>query len=474
MDADRAQDLPVSERSVGTTVSLRPYQQRDLDFLLSQPRALIWDEAGLGKTRPLLVAAAQAGDGRTLVIAPGGVRDTEVWPLEAERVGSPAPDVISYHQAAKLDVGAAAAKYDTVICDEHHRCKDRKVSWGPTIYQLSQRVERFYGATGTPMPNNAHELWPQLRMVRPPSREMTYYWPWVREWFDPAPTRFDSYAMSGSLIGCHCREPDDLDSAPCEHWLAFHEANIAGYAVRHLRDEVMPDLPPLSGADDPLWCPMTPKQRRLYRQLVKDFLAMIPEDGIAWEALNDSHQFVGLCMLAAGLSVLDPAADPIDRESGKLGYLTEILASRGRPTLVTAWYGNSARAIARVCERLKLSHVILGGRQSRKSRLEAVQRFRSGTVDVLIGSISVIKEGIDGLQYASDEVVLFERSFVPGDNEQTIRRIHRLGQERPVTARQLVTPKTVDAGQWLYTKAKARDISRVLSSVELATLLATT
>lgn len=462
--ADPESDEP-SQRPSPASGSLRPYQQTELDFLRTHPRSANYSEAGLGKTRPLLLAA----EGDTLVIAPAGVRDTEVWQTEAERIGVPAPTVISYHQAIKREF-LGQFKPDTLILDESHRVKSRKTTWVDPIYQLTQRTQRVHHATGTPMPNDAQELWSQLRMLRPQTREMRYYWPWIQTWFSPEPTHYDQYAYGSSLIGCKCREPDDLDGS-CEHWRQFYAANIGGYAIRHLRDQVLTDLPPLSGADTPLWTPMTPKQRTLYQQLKKALVASLPGEDIAFEALTDSHQFAMLMQLSCGLSVLDPDLDPKHKDSGKLAYLREVLPDRKRPTVAAVWYRNTAKAMQQVCDELKLSHAAIGGATSKTNRLKAVKQFRAGDIDVLIGSIGVIKEGIDGLQYASDETILLERSWIPGDNEQLIRRLHRMGQQWPVTARQLVTPDTVDQSQWEALRLKAGRIAQVLTPLEVANLL---
>lgn len=459
--------LPAANLSVRLVhmTELRSYQQADLDFLRSHPRAALWDEAGLGKTRPLLLAA----EGKTLVVAPAGVRDTEVWSTEAGRIGLEAPEVISYHQAAKLS--PASMQCDTLILDEGHRMKDRKVSWGAPIYDLAQRTERVYQASGTPIPNGATELWAQLRLIRPANRLMNHYWPWVREWFEPAPTRYSSYATSDALLGCRCRRDDDFDVA-CAHWEQFYRANIEGYAIRHLRNDVAKDLPPLYGDDTPLWTPMTAKQRKAYLSVRKDMLALLPDEGVTLEALTETHQFVMLQRLTAGLSCVDRDADPRDRQSGKLNYLRELLGARRSPTLAVVYFKSTAAAVIRICEELKLSYATLGAKETRPMRAQAVRTFAAGEVDVLIGALQVIKEGVDGLQYGSDEVVMVERYWVPGDNEQTIRRLHRLGQTRPVTVRQLVTPHSVDEEQWDEVKLKGHGIRRVLSPLEVATMTA--
>lgn len=452
-------------------IDLRPYQQTDYDHLRVSPRFAVWDEAGLGKTRPILLAAnAAAGGQRVLVVAPGAVRDTQVWQREAERVGIEPPEVISYHQAIR----GLPAGYRVKVLDEAHRLKERKTSWHDPIYNgvWTSETEAVYEATGTPMPNAAFELWGQLRMLRPKSeRGMQFYWPWVREWFQEAPNRYSSYAMSEHLKYCNCFPADAPQGQSCPHWQQFYEANIAGYAVRHLRDEVMGDLPALDGHEDPLWCPMTTQQRKLYRQMVEDFLSLIPEDGITIEALNDADKFVKLWQLSSGLSVLDPSADPKHTQSGKLNWLREHVRYADRPLLIVVWFKNSAQAVADVCTSLKVSWQAMGAKTTPKQRVQTVVDFGEGRIPVLIASLQVISTGVDGLQYGSDEIDLFERSWVPGDNDQVIRRLHRLGQTRPVTARQLVTPDSYDAGQWDDVHAKTGRIGRTLSPVEVATML---
>lgn len=465
-EADRVSNSP-SPRPVGlaSTDSFRGYQHEDYQFLWDTGRAACWDEAGTGKTRPILAAA----DGRRLVIAPAAIRDTKVWQRTADFLGIEPPRVISYQQAAKE---ADDYRLDTLIIDEAHHLKEGKTSWADPIYRLARRTERVYHATGTPTPNDPKEIWGQLRQLwAPTERRSEYYWPWIQEWFAPAPTRYSTYAIGGQLLGCNHYDDDGAQSESCEHWQRFHTANIAGYAIRHLRDDVMPDLPPLDGDKDPVWCPQTAVQLKAYRSMARDFLAHIPEEGVTLEALSSASKFQMLHQMSSGLSVVDPNADPKDRHSGKLAYLREVLTYADKPILTVAWYKNSAAAIARVCQQLKIPYALFGTNTSATQRVKIVDAFGRGKVPVLIASLAVVKEGVDGLQYGSDEVVLFERYWVPGDNEQTIRRLHRFGQTRPVTARQLVTPASVDEHQWETVKVKRVNIQRVLSPVEIAYML---
>lgn len=446
-------------------VELRGYQQEQLDFLKAHPFSANWAEAGLGKTRPMLMAA----EGRVLVVAPAAVRDTKVWSNEAAKIDKEPPRVVSYHE-----VGRAGKtpdwEVDTLLLDESQWALNNKTTWFPGLETLAHRATRVHQSTGTPMPNSANEIWGQFHLLfGQTERPFKYKWPWLEQWFVVEKSRFnpDAREVSVGLRGC---DHKGAEAEHCDHWQAFHEANIEGRAIRHLRDDVLKDLPPLTGADDPLWTPMSTTQSRAYRSMKKSLLALIPEEGIMLEALTRGEQFSMLMRLASGVSSLtnDPADD---KQSGKLVAFADALSFRKRPTLTTAWYKFSAQAMGRVAQAQGKTVAFMGSKTTPKQRAQLVQEFGQGRWDVMVASIGVIKEGVDGLQYASDETILFERSWRFGDNEQTIRRLHRLGQEYPVTARQLVTPDSADSYQWGRIREKEWNVHLALRRAEIAKLI---
>jgi SNF2 family DNA or RNA helicase len=436
---------------------LFPYQQQGVDWLREHPRSYLADEAGVGKTAQLLTAA---GDVETLVIAPGMIRDAKVWEQEAERIGHDPENltVISYHQIVKTE--ATRRPFPVVLADEAVRLKDRKVSWNLAMTKLANRADRVHLASGTPVPNVAVELWAPLKILDP---ERPAYWNWVRQYFDVVHGQWTAYEVAG-LKGCNpivCG-PINLESS-CEHWKAFADAELSDWMLRRLRADVQPDLPPLLGVDEPLYTPMTLTQRQAYKQMEKTFLAELPAEGVSIEALTSSSKFIKLCMMSTGLCVADPDAD--DRHSGKLAAVAELLSDRDRPTLVACYFKDTAAALVRVAERMGLRYVAVGQSTSPKARGEAIAAFQRSELDVLIGSALVIGEGLT--LTASDELILVERPWRPDQVEQVVRRLHRIGQLRPVTVRQLVTPKTVDRNQWDILFAKAAHIRAVLTPAEI-------
>lgn len=438
-------------------IELSPKQAEGVEWLGNRTRGYLADPPGFGKSRQLLAAAAKAP--HVTVVCPAAIRDAEVWQGEAKRIGFDVPmRVMSYHELIKkpvLDPGA-------LILDEAHHLKNRKVAWGSNIEVSARRSLTTFEASGTPMPNaQGVELWGQLRMIRP---DLPAYWPWVQSWFDVVPDDYTAYSIPGTLkactaAGCHPQVQD------CVHWQAFYLAEY-GPEVMLRRGEEDIDLPELAGYDFPVIAKMTPTQRKAYGQMKKDYLAELPE-GVTLEAMTESSKFAQLWQMSTGLSSANPEAD--DRHSGKLALLAELLADRSNPTLVACYFHNTAAAVSRVCDRLKLSWAPFGANTSRKTRRDAIAAFQAGNLDVLIGSISVVSEGLT--LTAADAAFMVERHWVPDVNLQAVKRVHRRGQTKAVTVRQLVTPVSIDDGQWKVLAEKQAYISRAMTRTEVASLL---
>jgi len=147
---------------------LRAHQRAGVEWLKARDRAFLWDAPRVGKTRTLLVAAAERGHAKPLVICPAAVRTA--WRREAEAVGLTLGLVYSYEEVTRggLQLMAKLMKVrpDLLIVDEHHYCKhvDAKrtqVVFGKDGY--ANRIPAVWMASGTPMPKaNPLEIWPPL------------------------------------------------------------------------------------------------------------------------------------------------------------------------------------------------------------------------------------------------------------------------------------------------------------------------
>jgi SNF2 family DNA or RNA helicase len=489
---------------------LRPYQAAGVEFLKEHNRAYLADDPGLGKSRQLLEASVgrtlilapamilDSGTWRNEVNRwaddPGRFtyvpytslchRETTPGEFLYERIDEPdqrlfgardnnPPALITdedvLDENGKLLLGFIPVldkkgnhkrrpsrskvipiprpeydqHWDTIICDEAQLLKGRKTTWVDALKILSKKADRLWLASGTPISNYAPELFAPLQLIHPElignGQKFGSYWRWVGQWFHVNESQFDKHAKDvGDLLHCYpeclVRPPWD----PCEHYERFFKQNLGDRYIQRLRDDVLPDLPPLEMQT--VLTPMTKRQGVEYRKMKKDSLAYAL-DGQMMVAWSKGAAHVKLDKMATGLGLFTGGIE----ESGKLDQLRFDLAERVYPTLVVAHYQDTVSACAEVARLLGKKVEQIDGRTSKGDRLKFVTDFQAGKLDVLVGSLETISEGLT--LTAADLVIFVEHSWKPSRNQQALRRVHRLGQTRPVTAYDYVTPKSVDEGK---------------------------
>lgn len=441
-----------------THPELYRHQREGVAWLRDRPHSLLADDPGLGKTAQELLAAVEP----VLVVAPAMVLDAGVWDDEIEK-WAPGVDAtrVAYSSLVErertlkggtrpgdLPKAEYRRRWGTVIADESHYLKGRKTYWTRAFARLE--AERVRLVTGTPIPNWAHEAFTALQFIHPeeakPGGRFGSYWRWAKEWFDVGPTMWSPMAV-GELRADRT-------------WKEFGEANWGGLKLQRLRDDCL-DLPPLTIQRWDL--PMEPAQARVYRSLKRDFIAWL-EDGTEVAAWNHAAQLIKLTQAATGLEVLDPAASG----SNKIKALRGILADRPRPTLVVAHYRATVEACAGAVAEMGVEVRHVHGGTPRPQARESLRAFKSGGLPVLVASVGVIAEGLT--MTAADQVVRVERDWRPFKNEQVVRRLHRIGQERPVLCIDLVSKGTTDVGQLALLEAKTDQQMRALGVGDLRRL----
>lgn len=452
---------------------LRPYQSEGIGWLKERPRALLADEPGLGKSAQLLGAAVEP----ILVVAPAMVLDGGTWDDEIAK-WAPGADVTQVPYSSLTDrertskggtrpVGRPRAEYrrpwGTVILDESHYIKGRDTTWTQAAQML--QADRLYQATGTPIPNWASELFTSLQLLYPeesrPGGRYGSYWRWARRWFNV-------YEMWGGLkVGrlLECAKPCTKMRWPevCEHWKEFHDRNLGDLFLQRLRDDVLTDLPPLTVVRIEL--DMSPAQRRAYDSLKRDYLAVL-ESGKEVVTWSKAAQYVQMVKLCTGPELLDRS---IARHSPKFAELARRVADQARPSLVVGHFRSTVEIAAQACRKAGASVEVVHGGTSSPDRRKAIRAFQAGGVDVLAASIDTVREGLTLTQ--ADTVHRLERSHRPSSNEQVIRRIHRIGQIRPVTVVDYVTKNSLDLRIIKHLSHKTDQQLKALRPHEVAALL---
>lgn len=436
------------------------HQRSGVEFLRAHPRALLADEPGLGKSRVALEAATSP----VLIVGPAMVLDGGVWDDEIEKW---APGDAYYRQEPysrlMLREGRHATStlrpdlrrhWGTVIFDEAHYLKGRKTKWTLAAKQITS--DRTILLTGTPLSNWAHEAFTLLQMMFPDEsksgQRLGSYWRFCKEWFNVGP----SYSRSGRLLTHHAVGDLRADRT----WDEFIADNWRDRMLRRLRDACL-DLPPMT--EQTIRVDMTPAQAKAYRELKKDFVTWL-DSGEEIAAWSQAAQLVKLAMCATGLEVLGGA-----NGSGKLDALETLLKDRPAPTLVVAHFRASVAAVAARAQLNGLRVGLIDGGTTSVVRGEVVRQFQAGELDVLCATIDTISEGLT--LNAADQVIFVERSWRPSRNEQCLRRIHRIGQDKPVSAIHLVTRGSADERVIELLKAKSDQQLKALTRSELRELV---
>ncbi len=444
------------------------HQAEGVAFLRANPRAAVFDEPGLGKSRVALEAATEP----ILVVAPAMVLDSGTWSDEVSK-WRPGADItqVSYSSlnarvktagggsspTAKLKA-EHARRWGTVILDEAHYVKSRTAKW--TLAVRSLETDRMTLLTGTPLPNWASEAFTLLQLMYPeeakPGGRFGSYWRWAAEWFDVGEKTDRSGRVLAKMAVGDFRGDRD--------WVSYREQNWGDRMILRLRSECL-DLPPLTMST---WsCRMKGEQARVYRALEKDFVAWL-NNGHEVAAWNNAAQLVKLAKCAFGLESLAPGEGT---GSAKLDALRTILRDRPRPTLVVAHFRDSIAACARSAEEVGASVRTVTGGTSKGDRAKFVREFQSGNLQVLCATIDTIGEGLTLHQGGADQVIRAERSYRPSRNEQVIRRLHRMGVEVPTQCIDLVTEGTTDVGQLELLATKTDEQMKALGTEDLRILL---
>jgi SNF2 family DNA or RNA helicase len=124
-------------------------------------------------------------------------------------------------------------------------------------------------------------------------------------------------------------------------------------------------------------------------------------------------------------------------------YAAQLARSAGKVVLF-AKHVDVMDAAERTFEQRGVGFVSVRGNQSSRARQESIDAFTNDP-DVAVAVCSLTAAGVGlNLQVASD-VVLAELSWTAAEQTQAIDRVHRIGQDKPVTAWRIIAAQTIDA-----------------------------
>ena len=416
-----ATDAPLALPSLGG--ELKPFQRAGVRYLLSQRRAFLADEQGLGKTIEAL-ATLEADDAYpAVVVCPASLklnwmRELEQWlphrraQTLSGRTGEQPPaaadvTVVNYDILAARERVLAAFAPRALVLDESHYCKNAAAKRTQAVARLAARVPGdglVLALTGTPVMNRPPELISQLRILG----------------------RLADFG-SGAQFGRRFRGPDAHVRL---HWHLRSRC-----FVRRLKSEVLPQLP----AKTRSIVPVALDNEGEYRLAEHDVIAWLRSRPLDLRELD--------AKVAAALR-----AERLVRLNA-----LKLLAARGKLHAALAWihdFLSSGERLVVFANHREVQHALVDrfphalhvlGSDSHLARDGAVRRFQESDdedAQLIVCSLAVAGQGLT-LTKASN-VAFLELDWTPAKHDQAEDRCHRIGQPDAVNAWYLLAAGTID------------------------------
>lgn len=319
---------------------------------------------------------------------------------------------------------------DLIVCDESQRIKTHNAKQSKAMHRLGDMAKYKLILSGTPVQNNAIDIWSQYRFLDRTVFGDSYY------------AFRERYAVMGGFNNKQITGYRDMDElVRKEHSIAF----------RITKEEAV-DLP--EQTFEVRYVGMPAKERKLYEKIRKDSITEL-ESGGKVTAATVLTKLLRLQQLAGGFLVKDSNEEDSNRaaeqvSTAKLDALKDIImdyvVESGKKLVVFARFIPEVNAILKLAEKILPKNkkpVAMYGSIKKSERGSIVEQFQADPDTVLfVGQIDTAGTGIT--LTAADTCVYYSKNFNYATYEQSLSRIHRIGQKNRCTYIDLVVGDSVD------------------------------
>ncbi|WP_022888492.1 DEAD/DEAH box helicase [Agromyces italicus] len=454
-------EAPKADRLSPRGLELMKHQVRFIESAREGHRAfLLADEPGLGKTAQSVLAASVANAYPLLAVVPNVVKMN--WAREVERWTPHRRATVIHGDGDTLDAFAdvVIVNYDVLdrhmawlstlgfrgmVVDEAHFIKNLQSQRSKNVLALAERIRRstpggdplLLALTGTPLINDVDDF-----------RAIWKFLGWI-----------DGDKPSAELLAK--LEENGLTPAEPGFYSAARRTVIDLGIVRRRKVDVAADLPAKRIADlpveldDELGRSVRAAERELGNRLASRFRALVEARHLRVGDLDDDtrDQFIRAVASAeleesksakSGENVFTMVRRIGQAKAGLAAdYAAQLARSVGKVVFFAKHIDVMDQAEAAFASR-ELRTVSLRGDQTALQRQAAIDAFnKDPEVHVAVCSLTAAGVGVN-LQAASN-VVLAELSWTAAEQTQAIDRVHRIGQDEPVTAWRIIAAHTIDA-----------------------------
>lgn len=396
-------------------------------------------DMGTGKSKVVVDTVCNGPHNRVLIICPLTV--VSVWPRQfathggepvecipltgsvakkqktaeaAMRLPGKVALVINYESAWREPFASWALKrrWDLVVLDESHKIK--AVSGKASVYcgKLGKVAAKRMCLTGTPMPHSPLDVWAQYRFMAP-------------DVFGGSFVRFrNEYAVMGGYGGYQVTGWRDLDKLT---------DRVYSVAYRVTKDEVL-DLPEAVHTERRF--ELGQEASHFYAEMEKYLATAVASGEVT--AKNGLVKLLRLQQITSGYLVTDDGNEAhvsTEKQEALAEVLDDLPATE--PVVVFARFVHDLDAVQAEAEKAGRRYLEISGR-----RKDYETWLASTGADVVGVQIQAGGVGIDLTR--ARYCVYYSVGYSLGDYDQSLARVHRPGQTRPVTYVHLLADGTID------------------------------
>jgi SNF2 family DNA or RNA helicase len=427
---------------------LRPYQQDITTFLFEHDEALVVARPGYGKTIAALTAIKEMLDDKVirhaLVIAPKRVA-RNVWPDEIAGWahtaglryqildGSPLDRldqlcISSNHDLTIIGIDLVQwlmekldgypkthSIFDLLVLDEISRFRNPTGKRAKEVAKRASKWKLIWGLTGTLRPNGVEDIFMPARIVTRDKLWGRSFYKWQHT--NMYPTDFNGYRW---------------DVLPGREEIL--NAEIAPYIITP--GDATLQLPKLTILRDYIELP--PNARLVYDTMERKLFAYSDTNTIITAA--SAGVATGKIAQAANGFMYGNDKQVSALHDEKREWLQDTIESTAGPLLVIYEYLEDLKMIAEVVGE---PIAYLGDGVSAQQTSDTIQLWNAGQIPLLAMHPASGGHGLN-LQAGGADMAWISPCWSPEYWEQTIARLHRSGQTRPVMVRVCVARETVD------------------------------
>lgn len=347
------------------------------------------------------------------------LNELENWPFKALRIA-----VINYESTHREGIFEALAAYkpDLIVCDESQRIKNPSAAQSKALHKLGDAAPFRMILSGTPVQNNAVDLYSQYRFLDPAVYGANFY------------AFKNRYCIMGGygqhqIVGY--RNMDELVEK--EHSVAY----------RVTKEECL-DLPQQTFINR--YVQFTDAEQAIYEQLRKSsFLEL--ETGENVTATTILTMYLRLMQLTGGFLTADESTRPKQVNTAKLDALTDIVddyvVDAGKKLVIFARFRAEIAAIENLLRLRKIQYGSIYGDVPMEERGKIVEDFQTNP-DTKVFVAQIQTAGLGITLHAASTAVFYSYDYNYANYAQALARIHRIGQHLPVTYIHLVVDGSID------------------------------